>query len=191
VLELACPPAAGGVRELERPQEIRCLLEVRSSGEDLVHKVLDGEDIILSKRRLDDAVVGEWDALLVDFAISALVDKFTDGFQVRLAVCDIRLDETEHLLSCLRDLDENTVVNLKKTQQLEDFARFGCDLVDTPDSDDKVNLRLSWYIEIASRPCGSLQANLLFLLRQILLHITLGALENDFSLRLGCLFHDI
>ena len=61
------------------------LLEVRSSGEDLVHKVLDGEDIILSKRRLDDAVVGEWDALLVDFAISALVDKFTDGFQVRLA----------------------------------------------------------------------------------------------------------
>jgi len=59
VLELVCPPSTRGIGELERPQEIQCLFEVRASGEDLMNEIFDGEDIILSKRRLDDADVGE------------------------------------------------------------------------------------------------------------------------------------
>ena len=78
VLELVCPPSTRGIGELERPQEIQCLagglshesktglvhgstylFEVRASGEDVMNEIFDGEDIILSKRRLDDADVGE------------------------------------------------------------------------------------------------------------------------------------
>jgi hypothetical protein len=61
------------------------LLEVRATSEDFVYKILDGENIILSKRRLDDAVVSKGDALFVNLAISALVDKLADCLQVGLA----------------------------------------------------------------------------------------------------------
>jgi hypothetical protein len=56
------------------------LLEVRTSGENLMYEVLNREDIILSKRRLDDTVVGQGNALLVDLAITALVNKLANGF---------------------------------------------------------------------------------------------------------------
>lgn len=94
-------------------------------------EVLNGENIIFAEVRLDDTVVGEGNALLVDLSVSTLVDQLTNGLEVRLAVCDVRLDETEHLLSCLCDLDEDTVVDLEETEQLQNFTGFGCDLVDT------------------------------------------------------------
>lgn len=48
MLELAYPPAAGGVGELERPQEVRDLLEVGASGENFVHEILNGENVIFA-----------------------------------------------------------------------------------------------------------------------------------------------
>ena len=84
--ELACTPAASGVRQLERPEEVRGLLEVRASGRDLVNKVLNAEDVVLAKRLLDHAVIGERNTLLVDLSISTLVDEFPDRLEVRLAV---------------------------------------------------------------------------------------------------------
>ena len=150
VLELPCPPAASGVGELEGPEEVRCLLEVGAGGEDLVHEILDGKDIVLAERLLNDGVVGEGDALLVDLAVAALVDKFSDRLQVGLPgsdnedntnnrnvhnapVSDIGLNQTEHLLGRLRDLDEDTIVDLKETEELEDFAGLRCNVVDTED----------------------------------------------------------
>lgn len=107
------------------------LLEVGASGEDLVDKVLYGEDVVLSEIRLDNTVVGKRDPLLVDLSISPLVDQLPHRLEVGLAVSDIRLNETEHLLSCFCDFDEDTVVDLKQTEELEDFTGFGCDFVDT------------------------------------------------------------
>ncbi len=51
-----------------------------------MNEILDGEDVILAKRSLDDLVVGERNALLVDLAVSALVDQLADGLEVGLAV---------------------------------------------------------------------------------------------------------
>ena len=84
--ELACTPAASGVRELERPEEVRGLLEVRASGRYLVYKILNAEDVVLAKRLLDHAVVGERNTLLVDLSVSTLVDEFPDRLEVRFAV---------------------------------------------------------------------------------------------------------
>ena len=50
-----------------------------------MHEVLNAEDVVLAEVLLDDLVVGEGDALLVDLAVSALVDKLADGLEVRLA----------------------------------------------------------------------------------------------------------
>ena len=62
------------------------LLEVGASSEDLVNEILDGEDVMLAKRGLNDLVVGEGNALLVDLAVAALVDQLADGLEVGLAV---------------------------------------------------------------------------------------------------------
>ena len=61
------------------------LLEVGAGGEDLVDEVLHGEDVVLAERLLNDLVRGERDALLVDLAVSALVDQLADGLKVGLA----------------------------------------------------------------------------------------------------------
>jgi hypothetical protein len=61
------------------------LLEVRAGGEDLVHEVLNTEDVVLLERPLDDGVVRERDALLVHLPVPALVDQLAHGLQVGLA----------------------------------------------------------------------------------------------------------
>ncbi len=99
VLEFPCPPATSGVGELEGPQEVRgleaqvghgfendskntYLLEVGAGGDDFVNEILDAKDVEFAKGSLDDAVVGEGNALLVDLSISTLVDKLANRLQV-------------------------------------------------------------------------------------------------------------
>ena len=47
-----------------------------------MHEILDGKDIVLAERLLNDGVVGEGDALLVDLAVATLVDEFTNRLKV-------------------------------------------------------------------------------------------------------------
>ena len=64
--------------ELERPQEVVCLLEVSADSRDFVDEVLNAGDAVLSERGLNDGVVGEGDSGPVDLAVSSLVDKLPD-----------------------------------------------------------------------------------------------------------------
>lgn len=131
VLELASAEAAVGVAELEGPQEVGGLLEVGADGVDLVNQVLHADDAVLAEVLLDEGVVGQGDALLVDLAISTLVDQLLDGLEVGVAVSDPGLDDLDHLSSSLGDTDEDTVVDLEKTEKLKDLAGLGRNLVDT------------------------------------------------------------
>jgi len=70
---------------------------------------------------------------------------------------------------------------------LKDFAGFGCDFVDTTDTDDKVHFRFGRDVEIARCACSPLQADLLLLLREVLLDVGLSPLEYDLALGLCCL----
>ena len=187
-----------------------------------MHEVLNAEDVVLAEVLLDDLVVGEGDALLVDLAVSALVDQLADGLEVGLAVynisaaslhdlgcdapvCDVWLNKTEHVLGGLGHLHENTVVDLEEAEELKDFAGLWRDLVNTawmlaksieiqrghapPDTDNKVHLRLCWDVEVTRGAGSTLQTDLLLLRGDVLLHILLGALEDDLSLGLGCLLN--
>ena len=93
-------------------------------------QVLHADDPVFSQIILDDLVVGERDALLIDFAVAALVDEGADGLEVRVAVGDVGLDDLEHFGGGLREADEDAVVDLEEAQQLEDLAWFGSDFVD-------------------------------------------------------------
>ena len=119
------------VAELEGPQEVGGLLEVGADGVDLVDQILHADNAVLAETAFDESIVGEGNALLVDLSVSALVDEFTDGLQVGVSVGDPWLDDLEHLQGGLGHANKNTVVDLEKTEELEDLARLWCNLVDT------------------------------------------------------------
>lgn len=131
VLELAGVEAAVGVGQLEGPEEVVGLLEVGADGVDLVDQVLHADNAVLAEVLLDDLVVGEGDTLLVDLAVTALVEKLADGLQVGVTVGDVGVDDSQHLLGGLGQADEGTAVDLEQTEQLQDLAGLGGDLVDT------------------------------------------------------------
>ena len=56
---------------------------------------LHADDAELAEDLLDDGVVGERDALLVDLAVTALVDDVADGLERRVTVGHVRLDHVD------------------------------------------------------------------------------------------------
>jgi hypothetical protein len=184
VLELARTETTSGVAELEGPEEVGGLLEVGADGEDLVDEILHADDAVLAEVLLNDGVVGESDALLVDLAISALVDELLDALEVGVTVSNPRLDDLDHLSGSLGDADEDTVVDLEKTEELQDLAGLGCDLVDTLDADQEDELALGRDVESAILLGSTSKADLLTLSIAVLLDVLLSTLEDDATLLL-------
>jgi hypothetical protein len=133
VLELPGVETTSGGGQLEWPEEVAGLLEVGANSVDLVDQVLDADNAELAEVLLDELVVGDGKALLVDLSVTALVDELTDGLQVGVAVCDEGLDDLQHLNGGLGEADEDTIVDLEKTEELEGLALLGVNLVDTVD----------------------------------------------------------
>jgi hypothetical protein len=172
VQKLPGPEAAVGVAELEGPEEVARLLEVGADGVDLVDEVLHADDAELAEVLLDDGVVGERDALLVGgLGVSALVDELTDGLKVWVAVGDEGLDDLQHLGGGLGQADEDTVVDLKETEELKSLALLWVDLVDTLDADDEGEARLGWDVVGAFLLGDAGQADLLALCIAVLLDV--------------------
>jgi len=135
--EFSCSETSSWVAQLEWPQEVGGLLEVGSDSEDLVDQVLHADNAVLAEVGLNDGVVGKGNALLVNLAISSLIDELTDRLQVGVSVGDPWLDDLEHLKSSLGHTNKNTIVDLEKTEELEDLSGLWCDLVDTLDTDNE------------------------------------------------------
>lgn len=112
MLEFPRPESTGGVAELEWPEEVACLLEVGSDGHDLVYEIFHADDAEFAEIFLNDGVVGEWDALLGDFAVSTLVDEVADGLDARIAVGNVGFDDFKHLGGGFGQFDKDTIVYL-------------------------------------------------------------------------------
>jgi len=133
MLEFPGAETTGRIGKFERPKEVGSLLEVGPNGVNLVDKVLNADNAVLAKALFDDGIVGERDALLVNFSIAALVNELTDSLEVGVAVGDERLDNLEHLQGGLGQPDENAVVDLEETEKLQGLSLLGIDFVDTVD----------------------------------------------------------
>ena len=134
VLDLAGVEATVGVGELEGPEEVVGLLEVGADGVDLVDQVFHADNAVLAEVLLNELVVGKGNALLVDLSVATLVDELTDGLEVGVTVGDVGVDNSQHLLGGLGETDEDTVVDLEQTEELQDLAGLRSDLVDTVSS---------------------------------------------------------
>jgi hypothetical protein len=143
VQELTFSPHVVGVGELEGPEEVGGFLEVRTNGSNLVDKIFNTDDVVLTQRLFNDSVIRDRDTLLVDLGITTLVDQTTDGLHVGVTVGNVRLDQLKHLGSGLVETDKDTVVDLQKTQELENLTGLGGNVVDTTDTDNEDELLLS------------------------------------------------
>mmetsp|Transcript_5731 Transcript_5731/g.9647 ORF Transcript_5731/g.9647 Transcript_5731/m.9647 type:complete len:257 (-) Transcript_5731:32-802(-) len=136
-----------GAGELEGPQEVVGLLEVGSNSADLVDKISAALDTNRSNTLLDDGVVGDGDALLVELSEPTLENELLNSGARGVTVGYVRLDKTKHTDGRLVELDEASVVDLTKTEELHDLLGLGRDSDSTPDTDDKSNLGLSRDVE--------------------------------------------
>ncbi len=85
---------------------------------------------------LDDVVVGDGRcAACRTLGVTALVDELTDSLEVGVAVGNEGLDDLQHLACGLGQADEDAIVDLEETEELEGLALLGVDLVDTLDTD--------------------------------------------------------
>ena len=184
VLELAGAESTIGVGQLEGPQEVVGLLEVGANGVDLVDEILHADNAVLAEVLLNDLVVGEGSALLVDLSVTTLVEELTDGLQVGVTVGNVGVDDGQHLLGSLGETDEGTRVDLEQTQELEDLAGLGGDLVDTLDTDNEDQLGLILNVEVTLSAGNAVEADLLALSIAVLLNVGLGALEDNTTLLL-------
>ena len=114
--------------------------------------------------------------------------QLADGLQVGVSVSDERLDDLQHLAGGLGEADEDTVVDLEKTEELEGLALLGVDLVDTLDAGNEDELGLGGNIVAALGLGDASETDLLTLVVAVLLNVGLGALEDLLTLGLGLLF---
>jgi len=152
-------PASPGITELERPHKLIDLLEGLANSEDLVNEILDAYHTVLSNLGLDDTVVSDRNALLINLDKTALVNQLFDCFQVGVAVGHVRLNKLQHSGSGLVEPYKYRIVDLPKTQQLQDLSRFRVQIVDTADAYNKGKLWLWLNVEIASRLSLSTEPN--------------------------------
>lgn len=131
MLELASAETTSRVGKLEWPQEVAGLLEVGADSVDLVDQVFHADNAVLAKVLLDKLVVGKGNTLLVDLSVTTLVDELTDALEVGVAVGNVWVNNGQHLSSSLGELDEDSVIDLEKTEKLQDLARLRSNLVDT------------------------------------------------------------
>ena len=146
---LLVPSTVGG-RQLEGSHKFVHILELVSTGEDLVDHILDTDDTVLADGVLDDVVVSDGLPLLVDVDVPSLVDKLPHGLQVGVTVGDVRFDQPQHLAGRLVQTNEHTVVDLPQTEKLEDLPGLGIDSIDTTDTDDERHLSLGLPVEVAA-----------------------------------------
>lgn len=79
-------------------------------------------------------------ALAVNLSKSTFVNQFSNRFEVRITPCNVRLTNPQHVDGGFVQLYEHTIVDLAKAEQLEDFAHFGGNFVDTKNN-KKITVR--------------------------------------------------
>lgn len=155
-----------------------------------MNKILNAIESVLSELSFNNAVIGKWESASVDLTVSSLVNKLGDGSSGWEAVRDEWLNHFDHIPGGFVKLDENTIVQLSQSKEVQDLLWLWCKLIDTFDSDNESNFWLTFDIE---RPGGfglspgcdeSVIGVLVFFV--VLLSIVISLLSSCFSSFFGC-----
>mmetsp|Transcript_60618 Transcript_60618/g.69214 ORF Transcript_60618/g.69214 Transcript_60618/m.69214 type:complete len:220 (-) Transcript_60618:34-693(-) len=177
--------SSSGSAQFEWPQEVVSFLEVRSTGENFVDQIFNADDTVLAQNFFDDTVVGEGESLSVELTVTSLVDQISDGLEGRITVSDIGLDLTQHVYGSTVDLNENSVVDLSKSQQLQTLLDIRVHVHNTLGSDNQSDLRLIRDVEVTVLLGTSQLSDGVTFLGGVLFGILSGSLHPFLSLNLS------
>jgi len=183
-MSLVAESTLGG-GELEGPEEVVGLLEVGSDSVDFVDQIFSADDAVLTKSLFNDFIGGNGDSLLVDLTETSLVNQVGDSVSGGESESDIRFDLLDHVKSSSVNSDEDTIVDLSKTEQLEDLFGLGSQVVNTSDSDHKDDLRFSGDVERTSSSGFSSKLDTFSLFSNEFLVMSFGSLGVFSSLGLS------
>jgi len=96
-----------------------------------VDEVFNAGNADLAENTLNDGVIAQWNSGAVDLSVASLVDKLSDDALRRIAVGDVWLNSSDHVHGGLVKSDEDTVVELSQSEELENLSAGGVKLVDT------------------------------------------------------------
>jgi len=108
-VSLVTESALRGV-QLEAPQEVVGLLEVRTNGVEFVDQIFNADDTELSETLFNDFIGGDGDSLLVDLSETSLVDQVLDGVLGGISESDVGFDSLDHVKGSSVDFDEGGIV---------------------------------------------------------------------------------
>jgi hypothetical protein len=174
-------------RELKRPEEVISLLEAWSASDDLVDEVLHAGDTLATKVLSNDLVARKRNTLLVNLAETALVDQAAHSLKARGTICDVRLNNLKHVQGGLVGTNEHTIVDLTKTEQLENLLGLGGHAVDTTNTDYKKNFGFCRLVEVAVVLGLATQANEVVLSGLVFTSILASIAKSDLASESGSL----
>ncbi len=175
--------------QFEGPEEVVDFSEFWTNCLDLVNKVFNTDDVVFSELFFNLSVADDWDSLFVDLGKTSLVDQVSNGFHRWISPSNVWFSNSEQVQSSLVQSNENSVVNLSQSQQLQNFSNFWNSFFHTTNSDDKSKLCF-WFDEEVSVGHGSLsQFFKVSLLSLVFLSIFLSSLGNQGSLGFSFLYN--
>jgi len=177
-------PASPRVVQLEVPKKVVGNFEVRTDSEDFVDEILNANDSKLAQSLLDD-FVGEGASASLQFSISAFVDEFTNGFEVGVSPGDVRIGDSQHTQSRLVEFDESGVVDLSKSQQLQNLSDSGVKAVDTANPHNDGEFGFGGNVKVSMLASVTSQTQFVSFRLTVLLDVLLGAFEDGRALRFG------
>ena len=143
-----------GWAQLEGVDESVGVGEAGTNSVEFVDQIFDADDSLGSQRFFDEGVVENGGSSTFSLGKSSLVDQFSDGLEVRISPGNVRFNNLQHVKGSLIDSQEDSIVDLSKSHQLKNFSRFGVDLVNTSNSNNKSNFGF-WCNIIISSLSGS------------------------------------
>jgi len=144
-----------GGAKFECPQESVGFLEVGSDRVNFVDEIFDANNALLAESLFNNSVVVQRDTGALDFTETTLQNQLSDRLQVGVTPGNVGLYQSEHLEGGTVELDEDSIVDLSQSQQLQNLLDSGANSVDTSDTDNESQLSLRFNEEVTSVSGGS------------------------------------
>ena len=94
-------------------------------------EILNTGNSVFTEFSFNNGVIGDWKSSSLDFTASSFVDEFADGLSGWITVCNEWLNHLDHVPCGFVEFDENGVVELSQSEELEDFLWLWGKLSDT------------------------------------------------------------
>ena len=105
-------------REFERPEEVVCFLEFRSTSRDFVNELFNVVNAVFTKFLSNNSVIRKRKSVSVNLTISTFIDQTRDSVTSGITESDMGFNPSDHVPSGFVKFNEDTIMELSKSEEL-------------------------------------------------------------------------